>query len=180
MLPVEPDGRGLTLPAVGLTHELQIGGETVLIDAADLALVEGYTWWLDRRNKRITYVRATCGTRPTQKRISMHRLIMGALPGQEVDHRNHNGLDNRRVNLRWATTSQNHGNQRKRLTLSSSVYKGVSRHTNGRCWQSFIKADGRKIYLGTFHDEWGAAEAYNAAALERWGEFAHLNVRVVG
>jgi hypothetical protein len=102
----------------------------------------------------------------------MHRVILGLADGDptQVDHRNHDGLDNRRSNLRTATPPQNNGNQLKRKGTTSK-YKGVSRY-KGRRWRAAIQ----RRHLGIFGSEEAAATAYNVAASEVFGEYAHLNV----
>ncbi len=91
--------------------------------------------------------------------------------GYEVDHINHDGLDNRRCNLRLATRANNCHNQRS--FKGSSKYKGVWRV--GEKWAACIRVDGRSKRLGTFVSEKEAALAYNQAAREHYGEFAKLN-----
>ena len=105
---------------------------------------------------------------------SMHRVILGAPRGLMVDHKNGNGLDNRRENLRIATGSQNNANAPKRANCSSR-FKGVSWFKNLQRWNAKIKINGRLKHLGYFTDEREAARAYDAAALEHFGEFARLN-----
>lgn len=106
----------------------------------------------------------------------MHRLILGTSVGMEVDHVNGDGRDNRRVNLRLATHSQNMANQRKRRDGISSRYKGVwYERRRKRPWRAKIKVRGRQVNLGYFETEEEAAYAYNLAALEHFGGFARLN-----
>jgi len=93
--------------------------------------------------------------------------------GWEVDHANHDGLDNRRANLRLATRSQNIANQRKKRGASS--YKGVYRLRDCNRWGAQIYRNGSKRHLGTFKDEVDAALAYDCALLEASGPFAKLN-----
>lgn len=110
--------------------------------------------------------------------LSMHRLVVGAEPGQQVDHVNRDGLDNRRANLRLATNGQNRANSR---SASASGYKGVYRVPNKGVyrttdkWRAQIRAGGRIIHLGYFGDAETAARAYDAAAREYFGEFARGN-----
>ncbi|HUR07040.1 MAG TPA: HNH endonuclease, partial [Nonomuraea sp.] len=106
--------------------------------------------------------------------ISLHRLLCNAQPGQQVDHRNGDGLDNRRSNLRLCTRSQNIGNARTPRT-NTSGYKGVYFERARGLWCAEIWFNMRKRRLGRFADPKDAARAYNAAALEQWGEFARIN-----
>ena len=101
-------------------------------------------------------------------------MILYPILGQLVDHENGNGLDNRRTNLRIATTSQNNRNTALRST-NSSGYKGVSWNNENQRWKAQIQTDGTKTFLGYFDDLLDAAQAYNDAALEQHGEFARLN-----
>ena len=102
----------------------------------------------------------------------MHRELLGLLPGELVDHINHNGLDNRRGNLRRCTKVQNAANSRKRAGLSSS-FKGVSWHKSLGYWNAYICRGKTKKHLGWFKSEEEAAAAYARAAKRRFGVFAH-------
>jgi hypothetical protein len=99
---------------------------------------------------------------------------MNAPRGLLVDHRNTNGLDNRRSNLRLATYSQNNCNKAKRKNTSSR-YVGVCFNKQLKRWGAYIKPQGKKIFLGYFDNEIDAAHAYDAAARKYHGEFARLN-----
>ncbi len=110
------------------------------------------------------------------------RMMGEPLPkGFLVDHINGDKLDNRRSNLRLATRLDNEANKRKRLTQAggapSSRWKGVSKVKDGRkkCWRSTLTYEKQQKHLGSFFTEREAAEAYNTAAKEFFGEFAHLN-----
>jgi len=105
----------------------------------------------------------------------MHREIMDAPAGMEVDHINGNGLDNRKCNLRLATSSQNKRNQRKQRRKTSSKYKGVYWHKRDKVWVVRIQAEGKEKYIGSYKTEQEAALAYNEAALKYHGEYAKLN-----
>lgn len=142
-------------------------GKVALVDDEDYqrAVAEG-PWEVAVRGNR-TYART--GRRRGRKRFYMHQLVLG-VPGG--DHINHDGLDNRRENLRVATSQQNLRNMRPRPN-SASRFKGVFRHYNK--WQASIKINYRKFHLGTFVDETAAARAYDRAAAEHFGEFAYLN-----
>ncbi len=104
----------------------------------------------------------------------MHRVIMNAPNGIEVDHINGDGLDNCRANLRLATHAENMYNQRPRRD-GTSQYKGIYWDKQHRAWRAQIMVDGHNIYLGDFNDEKDAAHTYDAAARRYFGEFAKTN-----
>ena len=105
----------------------------------------------------------------------MHRKVMGAHGKIVVDHINHNGLDNRKVNLRFATFSQNSMNFRTRRKARTSKYRGVRFVKRINRWTARIAYNKKQKHLGCFVDEKAAAEAYNEAAKKYHGEFAVLN-----
>ena len=142
------------------------------IDAGDWPKVRGYRWCA-AKDKRNLYAQALVRKAESgRKTLGMHRLLMPAT--EDVDHRDGNGLNNRRTNLRSATDSQNRANSRKPI-LCTSDFKGVSWHKATKKWQGRIRVNDRKIYLGIFTSELDAARAYDAAALQHFGEFARLN-----
>jgi hypothetical protein len=99
---------------------------------------------------------------------------MGEPEGLQVDHEDGNGLNNQRSNLRIASPTQNQGNARRRKD-NTSGYKGVSWYRRTNKWKAHIRVDKKLRHLGYFIDLTDAARAYDAAALEHFGEFAHLN-----
>jgi hypothetical protein len=107
--------------------------------------------------------------------IKMHREIMGAPDGVEVDHRDGDSLNNRRSNLRLATRQQNACNVRSARMCKSSQYKGVCWCAPKSAWRATIVVNKKQRHLGMFEDEAAAARAYDAAAQELHGDFARLN-----
>ncbi len=98
--------------------------------------------------------------------IYMHRVIMDAPSGMEIDHKNLNGLDNQKHNLRVATRAQNSRNAAKiRGRKCTSQFKGVSWKKRDSKWRASITVGGKARHLGTFDSEEQAAIAYNLAAL---------------
>lgn len=106
--------------------------------------------------------------------IRMHRIILSAPEGVDVDHINGNGLDNRKSNLRIATEGQNAQNRRKTECHTSSKYKGVCRR--GNRWEARVMKNKKTYWLGTFETQIDAARAYDKKAMELFGEFAKTNL----
>jgi hypothetical protein len=110
---------------------------------------------------------------------SAHRIIWaveaGEWPPDQIDHINNDRLDNRWENLRKATVKENMRNRVRSLTRSSSRFRGVFWSKANRNWVGAIYANGKRFNLGRFQCEVKAAEAYDAAAIQHFGEFANLN-----
>jgi len=105
----------------------------------------------------------------------MHRQVIDVPPNLFCDHINHNGLDNRKANLRPATFAQNAANRPKRNPPTRSIYKGLEWDKAQRKWKARISVQGRKIYLGSFPSQIAAAKAYDNAAKIYHQQFAALN-----
>ena len=103
-----------------------------------------------------------------------HWNVSQLLHRREVDHINRNPWDNRRVNLRMATHSQNMWNVAKRANCSSE-YKGVCKIKGKNRWTANARVKGKTHHLGIFDNELSAAIAYNRFVEEKCGEFAYLN-----
>ncbi|MCK5127232.1 MAG: hypothetical protein KAR42_13340 [candidate division Zixibacteria bacterium] len=123
------------------------------------------TWYASRNVKNI--VTGKNGT------ISMHRQILNAPKGMQVDHRNHNGLNNQRHNIRICTLVQNHHNRQP--IKKTSVYKGVCWDKIRKKWTAQIHMKRKKKHLGFFVNEVEAANMYDVMAKKLFGEFAYLN-----
>lgn len=149
-------------------------GKVALVDDADFEWLSQWKWQYDKNGYvvRSEYWYDDAGKRHSRK-VMMHRFILNAPKGIQVDHRFHNRLDNRRSEIRLVTPLQNHVNSRP-VRNSSSQYKGVSRYPKGG-WRASIMVNKRRRHLGIFANETDAALAYNAAASEAWGEYAWLN-----
>ena len=87
-----------------------------------------------------------------------------------IDHENRDQLDDRIVNLRAATHSQNHANSNLQKN-NTSGYKGVSWYSSRGKWEAYIKVNGKRLRLGYFDDVLAARDAYVAAAKKHFGEF---------
>lgn len=140
-------------------------GLWAVVDTADLDLVEGRSWSVSRSG-HTWYVRSK------RSGGQLHRAILGLADDdpRQGDHINGNGLDNRRANLRPASRAQNMANRRPNVSAASK-YKGVRKSERGSGWAAMLSGG----YLGYFPTEEAAARAYDAAAAERYGQYARLN-----
>lgn len=145
-------------------------GEECLVDDSDYPELSKHTWWVKTCKSKyadqdIKYAFTNLYANNTRVRVYMHQLVLKVDAYKLVDHKNHNGLDNTRLNLRECTNTQNRHNSRARY----GGFKGIT-FTRGR-WQAYCE----KTYLGKFIDPVEAAKAYDRVAKERFGEFALLN-----
>ncbi len=150
-------------------------GHVAIVDNEDYEELMQYRWHIDAHPQGPRVMRTTpVDIHGKQGGVLMHRQIMDAPLGMDVDHHNHDQLDNRRANLRVCTRSQNMANMRKRPGCSSR-FKGVYLEKRTGRWVARIRVNLQMIALGTFEQETRAARAYNVAAIEHFGEFALLN-----
>lgn len=146
-----------------------------IVDDEDYEYLNGFSWSAVKKSKNknsnfdTTYAKGSSGI---SRDKSMHKMITGF---DQTDHINGIGLDNRRENLRPATTSQNTANSRKPAGKYTSSYKGISWHSNEGKWRACVTVNGKKISLGYFTDEIEAAKAYDRAAIQHFGEYAKTN-----
>jgi len=146
-------------------------GLFALVDKDDEQLATSCRWTYSRSNARVGYVR-------NQKAGYLHRLIMAAPSGMEVDHINGNTLDNRRNNLRLCTERQNRINHRLPKAGGTSKYYGVSWNQKRKKWMAFSAKENNpraRKNLGGFDSEIDAALAYDRQTRLIYGDFAKLN-----
>lgn len=154
-------------------------GQHALVDDEDFEFLTQWKWYASyylhinnyyaQRAQHIGFFNG----KQKMKTIMMHRLIMEEIAGhelkrsEEIDHINHNPLDNRRENLRIATKRQNQQNQKRK---TSSKYPGICWHKVSKKWRARITLNGKRKELGLFDDEREAAKAYERACRELVGE----------
>lgn len=148
-------------------------GKAALVDDADFERVKAHKWHALKSRRGFYAVR---GLRKSDGKKTLQYLHRFLLPGvAEIDHRDGNGLNNQRENLRPVTHQQNmQGFQRKRLGATSK-FRGVSWYKNISKWEARIQVSGKRIFLGHFTDETKAARAYDAAARHYFGDSAYFN-----
>lgn len=140
---------------------------SLLVDDEDYEFMSLFPWRAKKDGEGRYYAHAT---------IVAHKLLADY---KLVDHVDGNGLNNTRVNLRSATDQQNSWNRGLRSD-SRTGYKGVSSRRGGKGFVARIQVEGKRKFLGWFHNPVDAAKAYDAAALEHFGEFARLNFPIEG
>lgn len=159
--------------------EIEVGkGKIIIVDVADLPLISKYKWSAKKCHHAKTHYAVASKWNPKIKKlkgVSMHRLILDITdPKIHVDHINRNGLDNRKSNLRLATSFENQANSTARRT-NKLGYKGVCWCKKEQRYLATISYNGKKYRLGSYKNILFAAAAYNGAARVLQGRFAYLN-----
>lgn len=154
-------------------------GNFALVDDEDFERLNKFKWHYNKEKRANTgYARRHKSIKKDGKRkqiiVSMHTFIMNTPEGFEVDHKDSNGLNNQKSNLRVCKSAQNKKNYPP-LKGSSSKYKGVRWHKASNRFVAEIFENGKQKHLGTFKNEIDAAKAYDEKAKEVHGEFAFLN-----
>lgn len=148
-------------------------GKIAVVDDDDLEWVNQWKWCYHNG-----YATRSIWNGSRVFTVRLHRELLQAPPGLQVDHINGDKLDNRRANLRLATNAQNGMNQKKSSNCTS-IYKGVYLH-EAKWWRAMIKKDRRCQYSKLCSSEVEAAKQYDQWARELFGEFARLNFPDIG
>ena len=155
-------------------HGKIAAGRVALIDDADYELVMQHRWNVKEEVRNGLphgpYAMTSIKVEGKTRIVLMHKMLTG---WPRTDHIDHDGLNNQRSNLRPATGSQNQWNSRS--GKGTSKYKGVDWDKKARKWRAGIRPSGVRRWLGNFACEEDAARAYDAAALELFGEYACVN-----
>lgn len=144
-------------------------GQVALVDAGDYAWLSQWNWAATWKATSKSFYASRC---KDGKHAYMHREIMQS-DSRQVDHVNHNGLDNRRFNLRPATRSQNSANSRRRSDNTSNR-KGVCWDKARRRWAAEATVNGVHVHLGRHLSKEAAYAAYSEFAKRQWGDFARV------
>lgn len=150
-------------------------GQIALIDDEMYDRVSYFKWYATKGTN--TFYAKTSIKLSNDKwiEIRMHQLVTN-FTHTMVDHKDGDGLNNQRENLRLANRSENQWNRKKTSKTSSSNYKGVCWNKTSNNWISTIRINNKLKYLGSFDTERDAAIAYNNAAINMFSKYAKLNV----
>lgn len=155
------------------------GTHSVLVDDEDYEYLSQYTWFLTKGYTNNLYAKRAIGYgRKSKKHLPMHRELLGLTDRSVfVDHKDGNGLNNQRSNIRIATPSQNAQN-RKITSRNNTGFIGVRRSKSSRYkpYAAALRSNGRDIFGGYFSNPIEAANKYNELAIKYNGEYASLNV----
>lgn len=147
-------------------------GKVALVDDADYEWLSQWKWAAWHRGRNWYAIRYEGKKLHHNRMLFMHSEIMKPSEGMEIDHRDGDGLNNQRHNLRECTHAQNSRN-RKRQINNTSGYIGVDRSRGS--WRARINFNGQRKHIHSGSDIEVAARAYDAKARELFGEFAKLN-----
>lgn len=164
---------GGTVKTIELTQ-----GKVAKVDDADFEVLSRHKWKALRTKTNWYAARTLWFSHTKCEAILMHRFLLGLKRGdrREGDHRDGDGLNNQRFNLRVSTKKQNRRNSRGRRDRRGSRYKGVAPSgRQAKPWVARITINGKHHHLGSFFTEEAAALTYNFAAQNKFGEFANLN-----
>lgn len=148
-------------------------GKVALVDDADYGAVSQFKWYAAKMGRRFYAARALPRAGGKQVIQLLHQFLVPGTSG--VDHRDGDGLNNQRFNLRPATHRQNGQGFRHKAAGTTSRFRGVYWNKRKKKWHARLKRNGNPAHLGYFSDETKAARAYDEAARKYFGDFASPN-----
>lgn len=149
-------------------------GYVAFVDDEDYEKASRIKWSPQVDKNGRVYARSNYDAVGNRKRWYLHRFILGVTDAKiDVDHRDRNGLNCQRRNLRTATRTLNNGNATLRAD-NRSGHKGVCWSTRDGEWMAYITFNKKRIYLGRFSNLARAVKARNKKSLELFGEFHRL------
>jgi hypothetical protein len=151
-------------------REIKIGKYKILVDEDDYYFLVKYTWHI-KKDRQTFYAATNFYLNGKKTTILMHRLICG-FRKMSIDHKNRNGLDNRRKNLRYCSASQNSMNQ---IRNNKFGFRGVFRPMGSSNYAFQIQANGKRITRYGFFSPEHAAKEYDKVSKELHGEFGIRN-----
>jgi len=160
--------------------EIKLGGKhgvgrVALVDNEDFKKVNKFKWYV-RKDRKTSYAIRIKYANGKKTKISMHRFIMNTPRRLEVDHKDSNGLNNQKDNMRNCTHAQNMMNMNKEKMKGVTFKKSYNKYVYW-CAQIFVNGHNKHLGLFPYTNEGKilAAKAYDSASREYFGEFANLN-----
>jgi len=135
-------------------------GKYAIVDNEDYDWLMTWNWYAVISKSQIKDSWRAYASSGQQCHLAMHRLLMIYPPGLEIDHINHNSLDNQKHNLRITTHRGNLSNKRYNKAKYTGVKKAVNPALTSIRWQSRIWFNGKREHLGMFDTEIEAHYAY--------------------
>lgn len=149
-------------------------GKIALVDDEDFDYLSQFKWTAFKYKEDKFYAGRSIIKNGERYNLLMHREIMATPDNMEVDHKDYDGLNNQKYNLRNCSHSQNNMNRSLRST-NTSGYKGVCWDYLRNRWSARITINYKCRFIGYFVSKEDAACAYNEAAIKYHGDFAKLN-----
>ena len=146
------------------------------VDDEDFERINRYKWYAYKSNNTI-YARRNVRTgSKRQTAIQMHRDVMGCTAGDKkiVDHKNFNGLDNRKENLQVVSINVNI-HRRNKQANNHTGYIGLSWKPKKKTWEAWVTINKRKIYCGCHKNPMVAAKMRDKVVLDFYHDNAILN-----
>lgn len=159
--------------------EMLIQGYKVIIDLEDVETICNYNWVIKKRGNTHYALSRKYSKNPKKELppILMHRLLLNTPKGKVTDHKNRNGLDNRKTNLRVSSYAENVANAD--FKTSKTGFKGVCYLKRDKKYLAYssTRSDGKRVQhrLGRFQTAIEAAKVYDKFVLKKFGEFALTN-----
>lgn len=148
-----------------------IHGNEIMVDDNQYDYLSKFSWHISPQG----YAKKNKSKSPNGDHgILMHRMVLGAKAGEQVDHIDGNKLNNQLENLRLCSFSSNQANS-KIKSNNTSKYKGVTFDSSRNKWIAQIMINRKHKFLGRFNSPIDAAREYNNAAIHYFGEFANIN-----
>lgn len=142
-------------------------GQVALVDDEDYEYLSQWKWYADYNPKTKSFYATRHSPRHGGGRhtIRIHRIILNAQKGEQVDHESHDTLDNRRANLRLTNSQGNNSNASRRMD-NTSGHCGVHWHKRKKRWCAHIRINSKRIHLGSYTEKSDAIAARQAANIQ--------------
>ena len=147
-------------------------GKVALVDDEDFEELNKYKWFAFKNGNTFYALRSAKTINKKRKVIYMHRVLANTPDGMNTDHKDRDGLNNQKSNLRACTYAENCRNKLK-APNNTSGYKGVHFHKASQKWTAYLRVDKKAISFGYFDSKEMAHQAYVEGVKKHHKEFAN-------